>query len=116
VTGDGGIFVHRVEAHDDQSGCLSFSYVSGSGDRLPPHHACVSAANADLRFEREFFGEASYGQLAPECDRRILEEGPGSDEMGAFGYLSNAHKLKNIRIRYREFIPAGVRPVLIPVT
>jgi hypothetical protein len=36
--------------------------------------------------------------------------------MGAFGYLFNTHKWKNINIRYREFMPVGIRPVLVPVT
>jgi hypothetical protein len=36
--------------------------------------------------------------------------------MGAFGYLLESHKWKNVGIRLREYTPIGVRPVLIPVT
>lgn len=116
ATGQGGIFTHSLEAHDNQKGCIKFSYFSGAGDRLPPHHACVFAASARLRFTSEFFGQAGYAQLKLSSDRRILENGPGYDQMGAFGYLSNTHKWKNIHIRYREFMPVGARPVLIPIT
>jgi hypothetical protein len=116
ATGQGGIFIHSLEAHDNQKGCIKFSYFSGAGDRLPPHHACVFAASARLRFTSEYFGQPGYAQLKLSCDRRILENGPGYDQMGAFGYLSNTHKWKNIHIRYREFMPVGVRPVLIPIT
>ena len=36
--------------------------------------------------------------------------------MGAFGFLLNAHKWKNIGIRLREFMPVGRRALLVPVT
>lgn len=116
ATGSGGIFVHLLEVHDTLRGCLRFSWFRGEADRLPPHHACTTAGVARLRFEAETFGSPAYGQLRQDCDRLILEQGPGGDEMGAFGYLLNTHKWKNISIRSREFMPAGVRPVLITIT
>jgi hypothetical protein len=36
--------------------------------------------------------------------------------MGAFGFLREAHKWRNLQIRFREFMPVGVRPLLIAVT
>lgn len=116
VTGQGGIWVHRLEAHNNQKGCLRFSYVSGDGDRLPPNTGLVRGPDAELRFASEMFGEPGYAQLSRASDRRVIEEGPGRDEMGAFGYLLNTHKWKNINIRYREFLPVGIRAVLVPVT
>jgi hypothetical protein len=116
VTGAGGIFVHGLEAHDSQKGCVKHSYFAATGNRLPPHHACVFGHSAVLRFVSEFFGGAGYTQLKLNCDRRILEAGPRHDQMGAFGYLRNTAKWKNLNIRFREFMPVGVRPVLITVT
>lgn len=116
ATGEGGIFVQRLEAHDNQKGCIKFSYFSGNSDRLPPHHGSVFGTQAWLAFTSEIFGQAGYAQLRQDSDRKILENGPGYDQMGAFGYLQNTHKRKNIQIRYREFMPVGVRPVLITVT
>jgi hypothetical protein len=116
VTGKGGIFVQRLEAHDNQKGCVKFSYFRGDGDRLPPNYGCVFATQARLAFTGEFFGASGYAQLKLDCDKRILENGPHFDEMGAFGYLRNSAKRKNLQIRYREFMPVGVRPVLIPIT
>ncbi|HET9702305.1 MAG TPA: hypothetical protein VFP70_15430 [Burkholderiales bacterium] len=114
ATGSGGIFVHRLEVHDTLHGCLRFGWFPGKGNRLPQHHGCVFGL--PLRFEAEAFGSPAYGQLRRDCDRHVLEQGPGGDEMGAFGYLANTHKWKNISIRSREFMPAGVRPVLLPIT
>jgi len=114
--GAGGIFVHRLEVHDTQAGCIRFSYFSGDGDRLPQHHGCVFGTSARLAFVRELYGHPAYAQPRRDCDRRILEQGPDADEMGAFGYLLNTHKWKNIGIRQREFMPAGIRAVLLPIT
>lgn len=116
VTGQGGIWMHRLQTHDNQAGCIKFSCFSGDGDRLPPHQACVSGPAAALSFVSEVFGQAGYAQLSFRSDRRILEQGPHRDAMGAFGFLFNTRKWKNINIRYREFMPVGVRPLLIPVT
>jgi hypothetical protein len=114
--GTGGIWVHRLEVRDHQSGCISHSWFSGLGDRLPPHHACVFGTSAALAFTSHVFGRSGYGQLKREVDRRILEQGPEADEMGAFGYLLNTHRWKNVNIRFREFMPVGVSPLLVPVT
>jgi hypothetical protein len=116
ATGAGGIWLHRLEVHDNQQGCIKFSYFSGAGDRLPQHQACVFGTEVELGFVSDIFGQPGYAQLLLQSDRKILEEGPNRDVMGAFGYLLDTHKWKNVNIRYREFMPVGIRPVLIPVT
>ena len=129
VTGSGGVFVHALQARDRQKGCVKFSYLAnedGSGgghlDLLPQNHACVRGRTATpgeearLEFTSEFFGDPAYGQLAPMTDFRVRERGPGDDQMGAFGFLLEAHKWRNLQIRFREFMPVGVRPLLIPAT
>ncbi|MCD4768144.1 MAG: hypothetical protein K8R34_16785 [Methanosarcinales archaeon] len=116
ISGSGGIWVHTLNVLNDQKGCIKFSYFSGKEDRLPQNHGCVDGTEAYLRFTSEIFGNPAYGQLAHTTDFRIRERGPEDDAMGAFGFLKEAHKWRNIQIRYREFMPVGVRPLLIPVT
>lgn len=116
ISGRGGIWVHSLEVQNNQKGCIKFSYFSGKGDRLPQNHGCVFGTEARLRFVSEIFGQPAYGQLAHTSDFRILEKGPKADAMGAFGFLLEAHKWRNIQIRFREFMPVGIRPLLIPVT
>lgn len=116
IEGSGGIFVHALEVENQQIGCLKFSYFADEANILPQNHACVSGKTAKLFFTSEFFGAAAYAQLSLECDRRILEEGANNDQMGAFNFLLEAHKWRNLQIRFREFMPVGVRPLLIPVT
>ncbi|MBX6322359.1 MAG: hypothetical protein IRY94_11070, partial [Rhodospirillaceae bacterium] len=109
-------FVHRLEALDNQRGCLKFCWFADEPNRLPQNHACVRARDARLRFTQAWFADPAYGQLAFGADFRIRERGPGDDAMGAFGFLLEAHKWRNLQIRFREFMPVGVRPLLIPVT
>jgi hypothetical protein len=128
VRGEGGIWVHRLEVHDNQDShtlllgpkgkgsCIKFSWFSGDRDRLPQNHGCLFGPSALLQFTSEWFGRPGYAQIALTSDRRIREEGPDADEMGAFGYLLNSHKWKNINIRLRELMPVGVRALLVPVT
>jgi hypothetical protein len=117
IEGRGGIWVHALEVLDNQKGCIKFSYFSGEAeDRLPQNHACVKGTDAALRFRSEIFGEPAYCQLANSADWRIREQGPNDDAMGAFGFLLEAHKWRNLQIRFREFMPVGIRPLLIPVT
>lgn len=123
IDGHGGIWVHALEVLNNQIGCLKFSYFSGELlDRLPQSHACVKGMDstgntmAQLQFVSEVFGNPAYGQLANTTDQRIREQGPQDDAMGAFGFLLEAHKWRNLQIRFREFMPVGIRPLLIPVT
>jgi hypothetical protein len=83
---------------------------------LPPHFACVFGTGAHLHLTSSWFGDAGYGQLSSGTDRRILGRGPADDAMGAFGFLLESHKWANLGIRLREFMPVGVRPLLISVT
>jgi hypothetical protein len=116
INGRGGIWVHALEVLDNQKGCIRFSYFCGEGDRLPQNLGCVHGTEAELRFVSEYFGNPAYGQLAHIADFRIKERGPNDDAMGAFGFLLEAHKWRNLQIRYREFMPVGVKPLLVPVT
>jgi hypothetical protein len=121
MNGCGGIFVHALQVEDTQRGCIKQSYFEGSsvaglGDRLPQHYACVSGAEAELGFVANTFGAPGYGQLSRDCDFSIRERGPNDDAMGATGFLFEAHKWRNLQIRFTEFMPVGVRPLLIPVT
>lgn len=116
IDGRGGVWVHALEVLDNQQGCLRYSYFSGKGDRLPQNLGCVEGPGVRLAFTAETFGDSAYGQLAHGSDFRIKERGPGDDAMGAYGFLLEAHKWRNIQIRFREFMPIGIRPLLVPVT
>jgi hypothetical protein len=116
VGGLGGVFNRRFEVLDNQHGCIKWSAFAGDGDRLPPNHFCVHAPDARLAFTSERFNDPGHAQLARTADRRIRTLGPDDDEMGAFGFQLEAHKWINLQVRLREFMPVGVRPLVLPIT
>jgi hypothetical protein len=113
ISGKSCIWVHSLQVLNNQTGCIKYSYFSDVNDRLPQHHACVKGTEARLHFVSEIFGQAAYGQLARITDFRIRERGINDDAMGAFGLLFEAHKWRNLQIRFREFMPVGIRPLII---
>lgn len=116
VGGAGGLFAQRFEVLDNQHGCIKWSWFSAGANRLPPNHFCLHAGDARLAFTAERFGDPGYAQLARGSDVRIRTRGPDDDAMGAFGFLLEAHKWTNLQVRLREFMPVGVRPLVVPVT
>jgi len=116
VGGLGGIFTQRFEVLDNQRGCIKWSAFRGVADRLPPNHFCVRVTDARIVFTSGRYNDPGYGQLARETDRRVRELGPGDDAMGAFGFQRDAHKWTNLHVRLREFMPVGVRPLVVTVT
>jgi hypothetical protein len=117
AAGRGAIFVHALQVLDTQSGCIKFSrFKDIASNRLPSHHGCWFGDGSDLHFSAETFGRPDYARLERDSDPHVLEQGPGNDEMGAFGFLKNSHRLKNLQIRYREYMPVGIRPVLVTLT
>lgn len=116
ISGRGGIFTSTLTVDDDQHGCLKLCWFSNTGDRLPQNADCLKAPDARLVFTSEVFGHEAYAQLALDCDPRILNRGPDDDQMGAYGFLLEAHKWANLTIRLRELVPVGTRPLLIPAT
>jgi hypothetical protein len=118
ISGQGAIFVQPLQVLEHQSGCIKYSYFTGREDRLqlPQNHGCVYGTEHRLRFTSEIHGHPAYGQFHRVTSLKIREGGPDNDAMGAYGFLKEAHKWRNLSIRCREFIPVGIKPLLIPVT
>ncbi len=115
-SGRGAIWAQPLWVFNNQTGCIKLSYFPATGNRLPQHHGCVFGDEADLSFMALAINQPGYGQLSLATGYAIREQGPHEDMMGAFNFMLDAHKWRNLSIRYREFMPAGIRPVLIPIT
>jgi hypothetical protein len=128
--------VHRLEASecilhdpvtvaDAQHGCVRFS-AWATGSTLPRQYECVEVAPAAPIFTTRVFGQPGYAQLLPTADRTILSStsvrptivqgGPAGAELGAFAAEQNAIKQRSLRIKFQEFMPLGLDPVIVVVT
>lgn len=123
IEGIGAIFSHILQVQKPLKGCLKYSYITrnmqtNSRFNVSNVEACVFASKAHppLRFESETFGDPAYGQLSFNIDPRIREQGPENNAMGAFNFLLEADKWRNLSIRFREFMPVGIKPIFFTVT
>jgi hypothetical protein len=132
----GQAFVHRLECSesildeaayvvDAQEGCVRFS-AWASGSVLPRRFESVEVAPHAPLFASRRFGEAGFAQLSDGADSAIVgasTAGPPSirsgghsgSEMGVFCRDGAAVKERSLLIKYQEYLPVGLTPVLIPV-
>jgi hypothetical protein len=131
----GPAYVHRLEASecilDDvmivenaQDGCVRFSAWS-LGSVIPRQYESVSIPAAAPLFNSRSFGRPDYGQLQDSVDNEIVSGAPGAtilagaqsgSEMGAFASQGNSIKERSLLMKYQEFMPLGLNPVMIHVT
>lgn len=132
----GAAFVHRLSASDSilddvatvedaQHGCVRFSAWS-AGSALPRRYESVRIDPGAPLFTSRGYGQPGYSQLLDGVDAQvnggnaarlsIVEGGSGGSEMGAFASLRNPIKERSVRIKYDEFMPLGLTPVIVKVT
>ena len=119
ISGRGIIFVHPIAVQKTLRGCLKYCYIVRTNTmQIPQIQDCLydDEANPGLLFVSEEYGNPHYAQLAHDIDYRIKGRGPEDNEMGAFGFLCESDKWRNIQVRFREFMPVGIRPVFVTVT
>jgi len=131
----GPAYVHRLSASecilddivlvdDAQHGCVRFSACS-AGSVLPRQYESVSITPKSPLFTSERFGRPDYAQLLSTVDTAILSGTTGAtisegaqdgSEMGVFAREKNPIKERSLLIKYEEFMPLGLTPIIIYVT
>ena len=113
-----------VAVDDTQDGCVRFTAWS-SGSVIPRKYESVEIPPVAPLFTSRAFGQPGYAQLLPNVDRNILSGANGAtisagaedgSEMGAFAREKNPIKERSLLIKYEEFMPLGLVPVVIYVT
>jgi hypothetical protein len=135
VTVMGRAFVHRLQAsdtilagftvaEDSQDGCVRFSGVS-TGSKVPRQYCSVTIAADAALFTSSAFGEPGYGQLLETADREIVAGAAGGtitagaetgSELGAYSSELAPIKERGLLIKYEEYMPLGLTPVVVHVT
>jgi hypothetical protein len=130
--------VHRLQASesilaglaavdDAQHGCVRFSAWT-KGSILPRQFESVQIQSATSLFTSTDFGQPAYAQLLPTADSQIsktnrtmattevptiLSGAEDGSEMGAFCLEKNPIKERGILIKYQEFMPSTLVPVIV---
>jgi hypothetical protein len=130
----GRMFVHRLEAsecilddfgvvEDTQHGCVRFT-AWAEGSVLPRQFESVEVPAESAVFASRQFGQPAYAQVLPLADSAILSPAGGTitegaengSEMGAFSREMYPIKERSLLIKYQEFMPIGLVPVVVRVT
>jgi hypothetical protein len=135
VTVLGRTFVHRLQASDSildgftsvedtQDGCVRFSAVTVESS-VPRRYLSVETAVDAPLFTSRAFGEPGYGQLLESADSAIVD-GPtdatitaGAEtgsEMGAYSSQLAPIKERGLLVKFDEYMPLGLTPVVVHVT
>jgi hypothetical protein len=120
------IFNDIVKVANPQQGCVRFSAWC-SGSRLPRPYESVEIPLKSSLFTSRIFGHPGYAQLQLDADTAIISSTGGGkptilagaqngSEMGVFAGEKNAIKERSLRIKYEEYMPIGLAPVIIYVT
>jgi hypothetical protein len=135
VTVLGRAFVHRLQAsdailagftvaEDAQDGCVRFSAVT-TGSSVPRRYSSTTLAADAALFTSSAFGEPGYGQLLETADRTIVggtagvtvtEGAETGSEMGAYSSRLAPVKERGLLVKYAEYMPLGLTPVVVHVT
>ena len=130
----GALAVHRLWASNSiltgftsvdntQEGCVRFSaYVGGS--RVPRQYESVTIGPDACVFTSTDYGEPGYCQLLEAADA-VITGGTGStitagadnsSEMGAFNSILAPIREQGLLLKYAEYMPLGLTPVIVHVT
>jgi hypothetical protein len=118
--------VHRLDAsecilndvvmvQDVQHGCVRFT-AWATGSTLQRQYESVEVAPRSPLFASRRFGRPDYAQLLSSVDPAIAAGADDGSEMGAFAREKNPIKERSLLLKYEEYMPLGLVPVLIYVT
>lgn len=109
------IFHDIVTVADHQHGCVRFSAVP-AGSVVPRPYQCVTTVPEEQLFASRSFGQPAYAQLLASANPAVRSGAEDGAEMGAFWRDKNSIKERSLLIKYQEYMPIGLAPVLIYVT
>jgi len=136
VTVLGRMAVHRLTASntilrdfaavdDRQDGCVRFSAFTADS-AIPRQYLSAAITAAAPIFTSDAYGHPGYAQLLETADAAIVAGGAAdasistgaddSSEMGAFCSDGNPVKEQSLLIKYAEYMPLGLTPVIVHVT
>jgi len=131
----GPAYVHRLEASEcildnlvtvenTQDGCIRFS-ATAQGSVIPRQYESVQIQPGAPLFTSRAFGQPWFAQLLDSVDNTISSGSTGAtisagaedgSEMGVFASQANPIKERSLLVKYQEYMPLGLNPVIIHAT
>lgn len=109
---------------DTENGCVRYS-AALAGSRLPARERSLEVSEGGALFTSTAFGQPGYGQLLEVAERAVAAAAPGATllgggssggQMGAFAAEITPIKDRALRVKYGEYLPVGLTPVIVHVT
>lgn len=107
---DTTVFDGVVTVQDRFHGCVRYSRVVG-GSVLPRTHRAV--VDVPLRIVSRNRRDPGWWRLREDCDPAVSAGAEDGTELGAFGSVQLAARLRGFRRRLQEFTPAGLQTGVI---
>ncbi len=99
-----------IDVINTQDGCIRYCRYQKEGSRLP----AVFYSTEDIPlFNSRLFWRYDYCELAANCSENVKTKSEKGSEIGAFSGAQNPIREKNLRIKLQEYMPTGLRPVVI---
>jgi hypothetical protein len=109
------IFSGAVTVDNLQQGCTRFTAYPATSS-LPRPYECQPLAQDQNLFVSTEFGNYAFAQLLASVDAAIGAGADDGSEMGAFHREKAPIKERSLLIKYQEYMPVGLTPVVIRVT
>lgn len=112
------IFADTINVRKDQKGCVRFSYVP-DGSKTPRKYKCLpNESNPHVKpsFTSTRYGDPGYGQIHRKVDVEIFEGADNGAEMGAFNYLLQALRIRDLKTAIDEYLRFGLEAGVFLVT
>ncbi len=106
------IFMDKVRAINPQQGCIRYCRVNPTGNRLPRLYKCTFAP---VTFCSDLPWQSSYLKLKRNCNEAVSHWAENGGEIGVYHQANYTLKQKNLAIKFDEYLPVGLQPVLIDI-
>ncbi|QSJ19384.1 hypothetical protein JYQ62_12060 [Nostoc sp. UHCC 0702] len=104
------IFTNNFSVIRRQTGCVRFCYLPANS-LAPRRYRCQPTATTSQvfpQFTSLTYGHPGYGQLATSCPSEITAGAEDEGEMGAFHFLQQTQRIKNLKVRLDEYLRFGL--------
>ncbi len=106
------IFMDKVLAVNPQKGCIRYSRINPKGNSLPRVYKCTFAP---VTFCNDLPWQSGYLKLKRGCNEAVTYWAENGGEIGVYHQAHYTLKQKNLAIKFNEYLPVGLQPVLIDI-